>query len=282
MSANVAVLCCIPLQESEWLERFASSPCGDFVRSNAEAKFDGNPNHAWRMFSREANFIQRKLGLLENKGVNVSLRAGTVDIREAAVRDTNIVVIAHWKHERVLRSDLLSPASLWQHMLEVDPSLERMELSPRKTEKFEDKLRNILDELVLQGGSRLVDLPGSLGNGSLPVSVLRREVLNELPLLAVGNRLETWDSMISAAEFSELFGAGFRGTVLMATCHSVLLAEIFRRRHPRAICICCRNPTSAGLNIAKLDAAVTLMKSERIPLWHALNKIGDVVDSLAI
>lgn len=281
MSGKVALLCCIPLEESEWLERFASTECGDFVRSNAEEKFNGNPHQTWRMFSREGAFIQRKLDALGSKQVEVVLRAGSAHIREAAAQYENIVVIAHWKHERILSSDILSPESLWRHLLEVDPRLQRPGMSADKPHQITDDLRSTLDHLVLHGGSNVVAIPAGLGNGRLPASVLRREVLNTIPYLAAGNRIETWDSMMSAEQFSELFGNGFDGTAVMAICNSVLLAETFRIRHPNAICICNKDTANAGLNLAKLDAAVVLMRAKQISLWRALNEIGDVVDSLA-
>jgi hypothetical protein len=281
MSADVCLLCCIPLQETEWLERFACEDYGDFVRSNTEEKFNGNLQQTWRMFSREATFIQKKLDVLAKKQVEVVLRAGCTHIREAAARYENVVVIAHWKHERILSSDIRALESLWRHLLEVAPDLQLPEMSTHEPWRLRGHLRDILDTLVLQGGSNLVTIPGDLGSGRLPASVLRREMLNVIPFLAPGNRLETWDAMLSAEQFSELFGKRFEGTALMAICNSALLAETFRVRHPNAICICNRDTANAGLNLAKLDAALTLMRAKQISLSSALNEIGDVVDSLA-
>jgi hypothetical protein len=87
--------------------------------------------------------------------------------------------------------------------------------------------------------------------------------------------------MISAGEFARLFGRGFEGTVFMAICHSVLLAETFRSHHPQAICICNSDTANAGLNLTRLDAAVMLMGARRIPLWLALHQVSDLIDSLA-
>ena len=281
MSAEVAVLCCIPLDEGEWLDRFASNVCGDFVRSNMDEKFKGKPHQAWHVFMDEAAFIQRKLAALASKHVEVVLRAESAHIRKAATRYESIVVIAHWKHERALPSDILSPALLWQHMLEVDPGLERLDVSASETPQFSEQLSSALDDLVLRGGSDLVAIPDGSGDGRLPASVLRRDVLNGIPYLAAGNRLETWDAMMSAEEFSDLFGNEFDGVALMAICHSTLLSEAFRTHHPNAMCICSRNPVRVGLTLAKFDAALMLMRAKHIPLWRALNEIGDIVDSLA-
>jgi hypothetical protein len=281
MSADVTLLCCIPLEKTEWLERFASEEVGDFVRSIAEEKFKGDPHQTWRMFSREAAFIQRKLDALANKNVEVVRHATTAHIRKAAAQCKDLVVIAHWKHERVFKFGIRSSSSLWRHMLEVDPGLQRLGLSTSEPERVTDQLRDALDDLVLHGGSELVAIRAGFGNGRLPASVLRREALNAIPYLASGNRLETWDSMVSADQFSELFGTGFEGTALMAICYSTLLAETFRAYHPNAICICNNKTANAGLNLAKLDAALVLMRSKQIPLWRALNQVGDIIDSLA-
>jgi hypothetical protein len=281
MSADIALLCCIPLEEADWFERFASEECGDFVRSNAQAKFNGDAEQAWQFFSPEAAFIGRKLDALAKEHVKVVLRATTMHIREAAAQCKDVVVLAHWKHERVLRSDIRSPTSLWRHLLEVDPGLHRLGLSENEPAQLVDGLCGALDQLVLHGGSDLVAIPAAVANGRLPATVLRRDALNEIPYLAPGNRLETWDAMLPADQFSKLYGKGFDGTALMEICHSTLVAETFRTYHPDAICIGNRDPANAGLNLTKLDAAVKLMRSMRIPLWRALNLVGEMIDSLA-
>jgi hypothetical protein len=96
-----------------------------------------------------------------------------------------------------------------------------------------------------------------------------------------GNRLETWDGMLSDAEFARLFSTGFSGTAYMVVCTSNILAETFRRQHPSAMCICSDDPVRAGLALAKLDAAVSLMSAKQVPLWRGLLEAGDIIDSLA-
>lgn len=96
-----------------------------------------------------------------------------------------------------------------------------------------------------------------------------------------GDRLETWDSMLSADEFSTLFPAGFGGCAYMVVCTSTFLAETFRRRHPGALCICSRDPVRAGIAMAKLDAALALMAAEGLPMWRGLQKAGETIDSIA-
>lgn len=263
------------------MERFASTRYGDFVRSNVEEKFNGNLHQTWLVFSHEATFIRHKLDALASKGVEVILRAESAHIRDAAAKYKNIVVLAHWKHERILNSDIRSPELLWRHMVGLDPSLQRLKLSVGDPDQLGEQLRGALDSLVTHGGSDLVAVPAGLANGQFPASVLRREALNSIPYLAPGNRLETWDTMMSAEQFSKLFGKGFEGTVLMAICNSFLLAEAFRALHPNAICICNKDTTNAGLNLTKLDAAVTLMGVKDISLWRALNQVGDIIDSIA-
>jgi hypothetical protein len=279
MAGDMALLCCIPLEEEEWNERFASAQLGDFVRSNAEAKGGNDPDKTWQLFSAEASFIRRKLEALAHEGIAVVLHATATDIRESAMHFKDIVVIAHWKHERVFKSDILSPVSLWTWMLQVDPAMQRLGLSAEDA-LLADKLRDIIDGLVVHGGSDLVAFSAG-ADGRLPASVLRRDALNTIPHLAPGNRIETWDAMLSAEQFSELFGPRFEGTALMAICYSILLAETFRLRHPNAICICNKETANAGLNLAKLGAAVSLARKKRLPLWQALNQAGDMIDSLA-
>ncbi len=281
MSGDIALLCCIPLEEKEWLERFSSTRCGDFVRSNVEEKFNGSLSKTWLVFSHEARFIRRKLEALAGKGVDIILRAESSNIQEAAAKYENIVVIAHWKHERILRSDITFPALLWQQIVDIDPSLQRAALSVGDPQELSEAIYQVLNEVIIHGSYKLVSTPEGLSNGQLPASVLRREALNTFPYVAPGNRLETWDSMVSATKFSELFGTEFKGTALMAICNSVLLAETFRTHHPNAICICNRETANAGLNLAKLDAAVTLMHARRLPLWRALNQVGDIIDCVA-
>jgi len=280
MSHDIAVLCCIPLEESEWLERFTSRGYGDFVRSNVEEKFKGDLHQTWRVFSHEAIFIRRKLEALADEGADIVLRAESSHIREAAAKHENVVIVAHWKHERILRSDIWSAELLRRQIVDVDPSL-RVVLSAGERLQLAETLCRVLNDLIVHGGSRLVAVPAELGDGRLPASVLRREVLNTMPYLAPGNRLETWDSMVSAEQFSKLFGKEFKGTALMAICNSTLLAETFRTHHSNAICICNRETANAGLNLAKFHAAVMIMQAKRLPLWRALNQVGDIIDSVA-
>ena len=94
------------------------------------------------------------------------------------------------------------------------------------------------------------------------------------------NRLEAWDAMLTADELADLFPRGFAGTALLIACNSDIPAESFRRRHPEAMCICSRDPVRAGLALAKLDAALILMKAEAIPMWRALQKAGEMIDAI--
>lgn len=281
MSGDIVLLCCIPLEESEWLDHYSSVSYGDFVRSNVEEKFNGDFQKTWRMFRDEATFIRRKLEALASKGVEIVLHAEGSHIQEAAATYDNVAIIAHWKHERILRLDIRTADNLWRHIVDLDPSLERFLMLAGQQEQLEEAVCRVLNNLIVQGGSNLVTIPAELENGRLPVSVLRREVLNAMPYLTPGNRLETWELMLSAEHFSELFGANFKGTALMAICNSTLLAETFREHHPNAICICNRETTNAGLNLAKFDAAVTIMRAKRLPLWQALSAVGDIIDSVA-
>jgi hypothetical protein len=278
MMDNTGLLCCIPLEQSGWRERLKSQYLGDFVRANSGIS-PNNPDGAWETFAAEASFIHRKLESFAQKGMGVTLHATSSDIEKAARRFENVIVIAHWKNDRVSPFDIPSPHRLWQWMLQADPELERLGL-PQKPMSSE-RLQSILDDLLDQGGCRLTNFPEG-AEDTLPVSVLRREALNKIPhtLLAPGNRVETWDAMLTAYQFSDLFGPAFQGTAVMAICHSVMLAEAFRRRHPTAICVCNKETASAGINLAKLDAALSLACTRRLPLTLALIQAGDMIDSL--
>lgn len=205
MSPNLALLCCIPLSQSEWFDRAAQMPCGDFVRFVSETRFRGDAHAAWSAFSREAGFIERKLQTFAKRGIAVVMHATVSDIACAASRHENVIVVAHWKGRTPLLSDLGAP----------------------------------------------------------------------------GNRLETWDTMLTDDEFSRLFPCEFSGTAYMVVCTSNILAETFRRQHSNAICICSDDPVLAGLALAKLDAAISLMSAKRIPLWRGLLEAGDIIDSSA-
>ena len=86
--------------------------------------------------------------------------------------------------------------------------------------------------------------------------------------------------MLTAEEFTHLFPEDFVGTVHMIVCTSDIPAETFRRRHRDVICICSDEPMLIGLSMAKLDAALGLMTADALPLWKALLKAGDMIDSL--
>src|SRR5262245_48427307 len=101
-SRDVAVLSCIPLDATEWDQRFSSRPCGDFVRFIAETRFAGDAKLAWDFFSAEAAFVQKKLASFERSGIAVTRRATCEHVRDAAARYGNVVVIAHWKGDTVL------------------------------------------------------------------------------------------------------------------------------------------------------------------------------------
>jgi hypothetical protein len=97
-----------------------------------------------------------------------------------------------------------------------------------------------------------------------------------------GNRLETWDDMIDADTLASLFPSNWAGTVFLAVCTSVRPAETLRRRVPRAICICSREGVSAGLSMARLDAARRLIAADRsLPLWKGLLQGAEMIDQLA-
>lgn len=97
-----------------------------------------------------------------------------------------------------------------------------------------------------------------------------------------GDRLETWDDMIDADTLASLFPSDWAGTVFLAVCTSVRPAETLRRRRPQAICICSREGVSAGLSMARLDAARRLMAADRsLPLWKGLMQGAEMIDQLA-
>jgi hypothetical protein len=279
IEADLAVLCCIPLTEAEWMERHEQPECGDFVRRNTQERGRGDPTRTWNLFRSEAVFIRRKLDSFVDRGVHVGLNATGDDIAQAAKLATNLAVIAHWKHERVFADDVRAPQAL-RHLLQAQGH-DLPGVPDGGTEADAETLAGYLDRMVLDGQSPLVAIPDNYGDGRLPASILRRERLNELPHLCAGNRVELWDAMVSAAEFSELFGDTFVGTASMQICYSEFLSETFRLRHPDGLCLCTRDTTRAGLNLSKLDAALTLMRARRLQLWRALEEAADIIDSLA-
>lgn len=94
------------------------------------------------------------------------------------------------------------------------------------------------------------------------------------------DRLETHDAMLTAEAFTALFPESFAGTVHMIVCNSDIPGETFRRRHGQVIYICSDEPMLAGLSLAKLDAALLLMQTERLAFWKALLRAAELIDSL--
>lgn len=107
------------------------------------------------------------------------------------------------------------------------------------------------------------------------------KLLKTDPPAAQGNRLETWDKMLSSNELAELFSKDFDGALYLASCNSNIPIEAFRRHSPRAICICNRDQVYAGLAMLKLDAAMSIMIAEGIPLWQGLLRAAEFIDSIA-
>ena len=124
MMLDLAVLCCIPLNETEWINRSKLAPCGDFVRFVAETKFNGNFKAAWNFFQREAEFVDHKLESFVSRDISVVKRATTADIQEFAHRYRDVVVIAHWKGVTPLPSDApdvdCDQIETWDNMLSAD------------------------------------------------------------------------------------------------------------------------------------------------------------------
>lgn len=111
---DVAVLCCIPLDSDRWTEVASLRPTGDFVRFVAE-RLKSSVSDAWASFAREAGFVLRKLDDIERRGMHVVRAATAADIRRAAARHRNVVVIAHWKGAELPSDAGLPSARLETH-----------------------------------------------------------------------------------------------------------------------------------------------------------------------
>ncbi len=273
MKADLAVLCCLPLDEAEWMERHGHPTCGDFVRRNAQELGDGDPESTWRIFQKEADFIQRRLTCFAQEKVQVVWRATSDDIVRAAARANDVVVIAHWKHERVFADDIPDPLQL---LAVLQAHGQFREETPEHRNACALAAR--LDDWVLDGGTTLVPVPDNFGDGRMPASMLRREHLDTQLPLHPGSRLELWDAMVSAPDFSNLVDPSFAGTFWLPICYSAFLAERFRLNHVDAVCLCARERTNAGISLAKLTGALTLMRARHIPLWRALMEVSDIAD----
>jgi len=287
-SADIAILNCIPLDEIDWHKRAEATPCGDFVRFLSETRFNGNISNAWDFFQSEAAFIKEKLEKFETRGNLVKYKATTDDIQDAA-KCMNVVLIAHWKGPRVLIKDIIHPIDLLKFLFEKN--IIKQSFSSLIND-IPIQLRNVLMEFIIYGTENQTgaDAHGDIKEDNINTIdqidkqyklIERRERLNEIPVLIQGNRLEAWDAMLSAEAFSKLFAPSFNGTVYMIVCTSNYMTEIFRRQHKDAICICSRNPVSAGLDLAKLDAAFKIMDDKKIQLWRALQVVGEMIDSIA-
>lgn len=284
--ADIAILNCIPLNKNDWDERAALNPCGDFVRFVSETRFKGDVNNAWNFFEAEAKFIKEKLEKFESLGSMINFRATANDIKNAAQSFKDVILIAHWKGPRVLRKDIVEPVNLLEFLLS-----EKIVILPISIQIDGDnpQLHSVLMEFVLSGtknqtGISLDGDKSGLRNqfDTEDEMIERRGFLNVTSALMKGNRLETWDAMLSAEQFSQLFAPSFNGTVYLIVCTSNYVTEVFRRQHADAICICSRDPIRAGLSLAKLDAALRLIENQNIQLWKALQAAGDIIDSIAI
>lgn len=250
-SVDAAVVCCLPLTRGDWLERPR-----DFIYANAATHGIGDAGKLWQLFEPEAAFIREKLASFRAAGLGVYERAGEMQIREASAMYPDVVVLAHWKDEFVLPADL----------------------PPRLAEEQPQEIVNQLNRLIV--GEEERQQQGSALEEAIPSSVRRREELEQTLSLAPGNRIETFDGLLTPAAFSRLFPTAFSGTLFAAICHSHLLCEWFRRDHPDSISLCAPATTRAGLVLTKLHAAFTIMATTNVPLWKALIEADDIIDSL--
>lgn len=121
---DLAVLCCLPLEQSEWLSRGGlAPPRGDFVRFCGMTVGEGDLMAAWNVFEREATFLRRKFDGMARAGIFVCLQATAEDIRNAARHHRNVAVFAHWKGPELLPDDppeCCDRLETWDDMITAD------------------------------------------------------------------------------------------------------------------------------------------------------------------
>jgi hypothetical protein len=272
---DAAVLCCVPLSRESWLDRAHSDYHGDFVRSFSAERFERDYESAWSYFRTEAEFIGRKLDLLATWGVSVYRDATSADLKMASSERRDIAVVAHWKGETVLEEDIQHPRHVLEHARLLLPEFH---FDPTKNIDSATDVAQSLEAFVVEAlrwtseGRPTVD--------SVLASISRRELLNGIPGLASGNRVEMWDGMLSRTEFAAFLDREKLRTLFLAICTSNYLLEATRLANPRAICLGSRETVRADISLSKLTAALNLCRLERKPLWRCLVTAAEMFDQL--
>lgn len=268
---DMAILNCLPLCKEDWHDRVYGTLQRDFVRLCADNGSGGDIDAAWSAFSGEAAFVSKKLEAFKSRCAQVHCKASAADVRNVAHQYKTLVVIAHWKGATPIASDIRQPATLQGLLADLRTGgvpAEAGDASPGTA------LMQARAYIHPPGGEQLHEAERHL------YAAERRRQLDQWGCTHAGNRLELWSEMLSAAEFSALFPAGFDGTLYMVSCNSHLLADCFRVAHPNAMCIANRDTVWAGLSLAKLDAALAIVAASGVMLWRGLELAGDVIDSL--
>lgn len=272
---DVAIVCAIPLEPEDWLGRSHSSPCGDFVRSFAAAKFDGDYDKAWSYFKSEAAFVSKRLELFVSWGALIYRKATTKNLNEASSLRKDVVVIAHWKGEGVVGDDVRQPDQV--HEAARSMGLDVPALGANGKASATDVTKT-LDDYV--AGALCWTQEGRPTTDSILSSIARRERLNNIPGLVSGNRVELWDAMLSREDFASLLDRDQLRTLYLAICTSNYLLETTRRVNPAAICLGGRDTVRADLTLLKLTAALNLCRLEKKPLWQCLAMAGEMFDQM--
>lgn len=272
---NAAVLWTIPLNREDWLERAHSTSSGDFVRSFASAKFGRDYEKAWSYFRVDAEFFDKKLDQFASWGVSVYRNATSADLKEASTARRDIVVVAHWKDESVLTDDVGDSDHVRQSARLLVPELE---LNSASRGMCATEVAKALNDYVV---SALRWTPeGRPTFDSIQVCIARRDMLNNVAGLAVGNRVEMWDLMLTRSDFAALLHRSQLRTLWLAICSSNYLLEAIRQSNPDAICLASRDTVRVDVMVLKLAAALQICRFEGKPLWRCLAVVGDMFDQM--
>ncbi|MDB5920068.1 MAG: hypothetical protein JWR40_4302 [Massilia sp.] len=276
MTARVAVLCAIPLTEEDWMRVGPGvpevAPWSDFVRF-VSCNFRSDPRAAWAVFSREAMFVANRLAKLGEQGATVRLQATASDLGEASRTHDHVVLLAHWKGDAVLPSDV-------RDVHEAAAFIRQFGLDEANGTVAVTECHRILNRFV-SGMEEAPVRPGPASPDCVRARMARREFINERTSILPGNRLELWDAMLTAPQLAALFPLQFAGTFLAIACESVHLAEAFPPGVAERVVLSNRDAVRIGLGVAKLGAALALMQSAKLSLAQAWQHAADMIDATA-
>lgn len=178
-------------------------------------------------------------------GCSIYSHATLHDLSVASRTHDTLIVFAHWKGERVSRRDLLcdhntlrevllssmTPAAaiLRERIQSCLPAGASHSAEAELAERISNEIVRGLNDVIVDGTLAFL-LPNwvqmATGSALLLTQALARDLVDEAlsGVLAPGNRLELFDGLHAPGDLEGAVVPGFRGTIDLGICHSVILA----------------------------------------------------------